>query len=77
MRGRTAADGPTLHDAARRTVRDLPQFEQALPNHVALVQGRALFLNLIDPRGALFMSASFIKFLDFADVQWEVGREPN
>ena len=69
--------GPALHDAARRTVRDLPQFEQALPNYVALVQGRDLFLNPIDPRGALFMPAAITTFLDVADVQWEAGREPN
>ena len=58
-------------------MRDLPQFEQALPNYVALVQGRDLFLNLIDPRGVLFMPAAIMTFLDFADVQWEAGHEPN
>ena len=53
------------------------KFEQALPNYAALVQGRDPFLNLIDPRGALFMPAGIMTVLDFAAVQWEAGREPN
>jgi hypothetical protein len=48
---------------------------QSHPNYLALDQGWDLFLNLIDPRGPLFMPASFITFLDFADVHWEAGRK--
>ncbi len=59
------------HQQAVGYQRSLPQSH---PNYLALARGQDLFLNLIDPPGPLFMRASFITFLEFAEAQWEAGR---
>ena len=44
-------------------------------NYLVLNRGRDLYLNLIDPPKPLFMPASFIAFLGFADAEWTAGRK--
>ena len=45
------------------------------PHYLALEQGPALYLNLIDPPTPLFMAPSFNSFLAFSRVQLEDGRK--
>jgi hypothetical protein len=44
------------------------------PNYLFLREERDLYLNLIDPPRPLFMPASFVAFLEFADGEWTAGQ---